>query len=228
MKTILLLKLLICAWLSTAAQAQDFLGPCEKDEYYRGVEERIDSAIGLKPELSLTTLPSFSPESGVRLVGSEVYYVEFQSSLWVEAYPKIFDIRDMDFVSPKVKTKVYHSSLNPDIAHNVMLAYGAAISAARRRDRWGMDGVSYRFTSPGAGCGEAWSPDPETHNATLVQLLELLAKHASLSKPSEMQRSEEAIVKTLKRLEAQRTCSLTLTFIQGGWLCRDIPFWGGP
>lgn len=204
MKTIPLLTLL-CAWLPVAAQAQDALEPCGTEllgEYYQGVEERIDSAIGRRPELSLTTLPSFSPESGVRLVGAEVYYVEFQSSFWADA--NTIDrsgIGHMDFDSPKVRTRVYHSRLDPDIAHDVMQAYGTAISAARESDRIGLDGVSYRFTLPGVGCGGAWSPDPETHNGTLVQLLELLTRHTRLSRPLERQRSEEAIARTLKLLQ---------------------------
>lgn len=201
MKTISLLTVLIIVLAPVTALAQSALEPCEMEflgDYYRGVDRIIDDALGGTPRLSLTTLPSFSPESGVRLFGENIYFVQFGSSFWygVDRSRRGHD----DFSLPKVKTRIYRAKISPLIAERIEQAYTAAIESSRKSDRMGLDGVSYRFTRPGIGCGEAWSPDPDTSNAKLVELVELLAKHAKLSKPREMQRSEEAMAALLSRM----------------------------
>ncbi|MDR2187452.1 MAG: hypothetical protein LBE62_05280 [Azonexus sp.] len=201
MKRFLLLTLPMCILQSNITHAQSVLEPCREyplSEYYQGIEKRVDVAAGAEYQIALTTIPSFFPESAVRLVDSEIYYVKFKPSLWATGNSH------MDFVSPKINIKVYHSPISQENASKIVRIYSAAISSVREQDdAGGLDGTSYYFRTPEAGCGSAWSPEPETDNAILVQLLELLAKHATLSRPQEMKRSEGAISKMIEKIEAR-------------------------
>ena len=204
MKNIPLLAALIMVLAPAPSLAQSALEPCEVEflgDYYRGVDNIIDDAVGSTPRLSLTTLPSFFPEYGVRLVGNYVHLVQFSSSFWYGATS--IDSRGRgrdDFSSTQVKTRTYRAEISASIANRIEQAYTEAIAGSQKSDRVGLDGVSYRFTTPETGCGEAWSPDPDTSNSRLVELSELLAKHAKISKPRQIQRSEEAIATLLTRM----------------------------
>ncbi len=204
MKTISRLAFLTILLVPALALAQSALEPCEIEflgDYYRGVDIIIDDAVGDTPRLSLTTLPSFSPESGVRLAGDHVYFVQFGSSYWygatsIDSHGKGRE----DFPPTQVKTSIHRARISASIADRIEQAYAVAIDGSRKSDRMGLDGVSYRFTKPDIGCGEAWSPDPATANARLVELSELLAKHAKLSNPRQMQRSENAMATLLDQM----------------------------
>ncbi|WP_213605434.1 hypothetical protein [Pseudoxanthomonas japonensis] len=204
MKIISLLIVLTIVLAPTHASAQSALEPCEMEflgDYYRGVDKIIDDAVGDTPRLSLTTLPSFSPESGVRLVGDHIYFVQFGSSFWYGATTVDHSGRGHEeFSSPKVEIRMYRARVSQSIAERIEQAFATAIKSSRKSDRMGLDGVSYRFTKPGLGCGEAWSPDPNTPNARLVELIDVLAKHAKLSESRKMQRSEDAITALLDRV----------------------------
>lgn len=201
MKNIPLLATLIMTLAPAPSLAQSALKPCEVEflvDYYRGVDNIIDDAVGGMPRLSLTTLPSFSPEYGVRLVGDYIHLVQFSSSFWYGATS--IDSRGRgreDFSSTQIETRTYRTEMSASIANRIKQAYTEAIAGSQKSDRMGLDGVSYRFTTPETGCGEAWSPDPDTPNSRLVELSELLANHAKLSKPRQIQRSEEVIATLL-------------------------------
>ncbi len=200
MKKASLLLILVSALLCGRSYAQT-LEPCRQPEflagYYRGVDRVIDNAVGQTPSLSLTTLPSFWAESGVRIVGSDVYFVEFKSSFWGEANSY------GSFASPRIETKTHRAAISPELASRIEEIYAGAIAGASQTDRRGVDGVSYRFSSPRAGCGETWSPEPDTVNARLVELLVLLSNHAKLSNPRDMQRSEESMVHLIRNMDGR-------------------------
>lgn len=207
MKTLiafLLFALACCAIAPARAQA---LEPCKsefEDDYYRGVDQIIDNAIGRQSQLSITTLPSFFAESGLRLVGNDIYFVQLRTSFWSNSFVMDGPGRGHnDFSSPHAATIVYRAALSPEIANRIKQLYGDAITGANKSDRMGLDGVTYRFAIPAVGCAETWSPEPQSPAGHLVELLELLSAHAQLSKPRSMQRSEEAIVQILKTM-AQR------------------------
>ena len=204
MKALSLMIILAAGLHCNSSYAQVALEPCEKLEflagYYTGVDRIIDRAVGQSSQLQLTTLPAFQAESGVRLLATEVYFVQFKSSYWGEA--NNFDEGGhMDFAKPQISTSVSHAPLSPAIARSVERIYARAIASAKKSDRMGADGVSYLFSTPKAGCGEAWSPEPNSPNDHLVRLLELLEKHASLSKPSHLKRNEESIIRLLQTIE---------------------------
>ncbi len=168
--------------------------PCNDfmPEYYGQVDRIVDVAVGKTARLSLTTFPSFYAESGVRLVGADVYFVQLLSFLWAESYaggvgPKV------EFAKVRVKTKTFQAKLRADIADRVEAVYAHAISRVRPSQAQGLDGVTYRFAIPRAGCGEVWSPSNDTPDSRLVMLGELLEKHAQLTTEAELKKNEAAI-----------------------------------
>jgi hypothetical protein len=205
MKKFSFLLIFISLVLCDRACSQNALEPCEREflsNYYSGVDKIIDDAIGQPARLSITTLPSFHAESGVRIVGMNVYYVRFSSSFWSES--SFFDEKSgrggHDFFKPKMRTMVRYAPLKPELAARVAETYAAAIAVTKKSGRLGLDGVSYYFSMPDAGCGQAWSPDSDTFNYRLVELSELLAKHATLPNPQALQRSEKKISRLLNGL----------------------------
>jgi hypothetical protein len=177
------------------------LGPCESEvlrDYFLGVDRIIDDAVSGTPHLSITVIPSFSEEWGVRLVGNDVHLVNFDSSFWFESHSVDRSGHGhLDFSSPRIRTSVYHAALSPEVASRVMQIFSDAIANAREGGSMGLDGVTYRFSVRGVGCRQTWSPPPASAEGRLVEIIQLLSKHAKLEKLDAMQRSEESILGSL-------------------------------
>jgi hypothetical protein len=73
----------LATMLPACASAQDVLEACRAgaDPYEAGVNKIIDSVVAPSFRLQLTTLPSFEPESGLRLVGSRIYLLKSEAAL---------------------------------------------------------------------------------------------------------------------------------------------------
>ncbi|MDB5910765.1 MAG: hypothetical protein JWP34_4879 [Massilia sp.] len=205
MKTRLLL--LGFLWvLHNNAFAQSALEPCLEDfsdAYHGGVNKVIDDAVVRPSSLQLTTFPSFYPESGLRLAGSELYFVELQSSFWGES--QFIDRHGnghMDFKRPKIIPKTRHAPINSAIARRLEHIFSKGITRAKKSDKMGLDGVSFVFSTSGGTCGWAWSPEPRSRNGRLVELMRRLEKHAMFSSPIDLQRSEKAIMRYLEVMES--------------------------
>ena len=175
--------------------------PCSNfmPEYYGQVDSIIDAAVGKTARLSLTTFPSFSAESGVRLIGTDVYFVRLLSFVWAESNagapgPKV------PFSRIRVETETFTANLRPDLADRVEVIYASALSKVRPSKSQGLDGVTYRFAIPRKGCGEVWSPLYDTADGQLVMLNELLEKHAQLTTAAELKKSEDAIENATRSL----------------------------
>lgn len=132
------------------SSAQNALEPCLRDfadAYHAGVNKTINDAVVQRSSLQLTTLPSFQPESGLRLVGTELYFVEFQSFYWGESQ---YIDRDgnghMNFTKPKIITNTRHAPISATVARRVEHIYSKAIAKAKKSDQMGLDGVSYVFS----------------------------------------------------------------------------------
>jgi len=191
--------------LQSCANAQNSLDPCGddfSDAYYNGVVKRIDDAVARKSSLQVTTFPSFQVESGLRLVGSEIYYVEFQNQFWNES--TVWDGKGnghMDFSKPKGTAKARHAPLETSLAARILRLYSKAIAQAAPSNRRGLDGTSYVFSTPDGACGRTWSPEPETHAGQLIELARRLETHTKFSTPNDLHRSEKAIVRYLNTIE---------------------------
>jgi hypothetical protein len=185
--------------------AQNALEPCQDelaDPYHGAVGQVIDKAVARPASLQLTTFPSFEAESGLRLAGTELYFVEFKSSYWGESQ---YLARDgsyrMDFSRPKILTKVRHAPLSAGLAQRVERAYAGSIAKAKKSDWMGLDGVIYLFATSNGACAVAWSPKPRTPNVRLVELMARLEKHTAFSVPLDLQRSEKGISRLLQAIE---------------------------
>lgn len=205
MKRLSVLLIIAIGFLCSRAYAQSELEPCGNEfsgEYYARVDRVIAEAVGQRAQLKLTTIPSFEPESGVRLVGTDVYFVKFLNSLWAEATS--FDeagYGHTDYAKPRISTKVSHAALNTGIVKRVEQAFVQSIVNAKKSDDLGLDGVTYRFSTDKNSCGTTWSPDPESRSGRLVKLLKLLEKHAVLESARDLKNSEDSISLVLDELK---------------------------
>ncbi len=193
---------LACAF-GVRVTAQEALEPCRdrfNDPYHAAVKRVIDNAVAKPARLLLTTVPSFEAESGLRLVGNEIYHVEFPTSFWYESYPKGENGR-MDFTKPRIVGKVRRASLSQDVANRVEQVFANAIAKSKDSGWAGIDGVSYIFATPDNRCAQAWSPKPGSRNGKLVQLMQRMEKHTSFTSPNDLQRSEKSLVRLLEALE---------------------------
>jgi hypothetical protein len=186
--------------------AQNALEPCLQrlaDAYHAGVNKTINDVVVRPSTLQLTTIPSFQPESGLRLVGTELYFVEFPSSYWGDSF--VVDRHGsgrMDFTKPRIVTKTRHAPLSATNARRVEQIYAKAISKAKKSGQIGLDGVTYYFSTSSGACASTWSPEPRTRTGRLVELVSRLAKHTAFSAAIDLQRSEAAIAKLLQSMES--------------------------
>ena len=204
MKTVSLVALFAIALASGASDAQD-LEPCDAQAlvgYDAAVDAIIDKTVGSAASLSVTTIPSFKPESGLRLVGPSVYFVQFQTSLWDQGIRHDGEaIEEVEFSSLPIRARARSAAIAPALAKRIEAVYAKAIAAARASERGGMDGETVRFSIPGIGCGSIWSPEPGTRGAQLVELQQQLARHVHLSTDDDQPRSEEMIAHLVQALE---------------------------
>lgn len=187
------------------ASAQGSLEPCGQDfadGYHTGVNSRIEAAVARKSSLQLTTYPSFEVESGLRLVGPDLYFVEFRTQFWNDSY--VVDrkgVSHMDFTKPKTDVRTSHVRLDPAIAARVERIYSKAIAEAKHSDRGGLDGTTFVFSTQQGACGSTWSPAPGSANGRLVELARRLGTHTRLTAPIDLQRSEKTIIRYLDVIE---------------------------
>lgn len=137
------------------------------------------------------------------MVGSDVYFVELQSSFWADSVAEDGGgSYHMDFSKPRTATKVRRASLAAAVAERVQQVFTKAIVEAKAPGQGGLDGVAYVFTTSGDNCGWAWSPDPQSRNGRLVQLMDRLARHASFTAPLDLARSEKSLIRLVEKIEA--------------------------
>lgn len=195
----------LMAVLHGSACAQNALEPCDvpfSNPYHAGVNKVISGAVAQQARVQLVTLPSFEPESALKLVGSEIYFVGFQSSFWAGSYRvDRHGTGRMDFTKPQIRTRVRHAPISAAVADRVEQLYVTAIAGAKTSNQMGLDGVDYIFSTAGGACGRGWSPAPGSRNHLLIQVMRHLEKHTALSRSADLQRSEKALVQLLQAIE---------------------------
>jgi len=201
-KMLLMLALTICSGATSAGDVLERCGDVH-DPYRDGVSKIIDKAVSQRSSLQLTTIPSFEAESGLRLVGTQLYFVQFQTSFWVGSYPSnLKDGGRMDFLKAKISTKVRDAPMNSILAARVARIYGKAIDHATKARQSGVDGVSFYYSKSDGACAYAWSPKPRTRNGLLVDLHSRLERHTRYVRAADLQRSESDMGKLLQRIES--------------------------
>jgi hypothetical protein len=200
-----LAQLILLGFVQSTALAQSSLEPCRKDftdAYHVGVNKVIDDAVAAPSSLQLTTFPSFQAESGLRLVASRVYFVEFQTSFWGDSY--VVDRKGdgrMDFTKPRTVAKSRNAPLSSDTAQRIEHAYSKAITEATQSGRMGLDGTAYVLSTGKGDCAWAWSPEPNSQNGQLIELMRRLEVHTKFSSAIDLQRSEKSIIRLLNIIE---------------------------
>ncbi|PTU76588.1 hypothetical protein [Pseudomonas mangrovi] len=189
--------------LSLDLMAGEFLEPCSEGTsgYHERVETLIDMASQTtrKNALSLVRRPSFAVESGVRLDDRNlVHAVRFKESLWSEGRRLN---ATLDFSGVQVPVLNDQAPIAPELAERIRRTFGQAILSSRRSERFGLDGVSYSFTLPDAGCASAWSPEPESRSGQLVHLMKLLDAHANAPDPVESEGRIAALLDVLQNVK---------------------------
>lgn len=198
-------QLVVIGFFQSAALAQGSLEPCRNDftdGYHVGVNKVIDDAVAAPSSLQLTTFPSFQAESGLRLVASRIYFVEFQTSFWGDSY--VVDRAGnghMDFTKPRTLAKLRSAQLSADTSQRIGRLYSKAIDEATKSDRMGLDGTAYVLSSAKRACAWAWSPEPSSQNGRLIELMRRLETHAKFSSAMDLQSSEKVIIRLLNAIE---------------------------
>lgn len=204
---IVLFSALLFAGAFRCASAQDSLSLCSDSlpAYYSGVKNVIDGAIGGSFQLSITIFPSFEPEYGLRMAEGTVYLARLRSSFWYSS--NVFDEKARrgyhDFSKPKIAAKIISAPLSANLIDRITKVYAAAILSPIQDTRSTMDGVSYRFELPLAGCGEVSSPSEGTRAYRLISLVNQLGYHAKLSGGRALRQSSQLIERKVVELERQ-------------------------
>ncbi|OEZ58194.1 hypothetical protein [Duganella sp. HH105] len=200
-----LAQLIFLGFFQSTALAQSSLEPCREDfidAYHVGVNKVIDDAVAAPSSLQLTAFPSFQAESGLRLVASRVYFVEFQTSFWGDSY--VVDRKGngrMDFTKPRTVAKSRNALLSLDTAQRIGRMYSKAITEATQSGRMGLDGTAYVLSTGKGDCAWAWSPEPNSQNGQLIELMRRLEAHTKFSSLMDLQRSEKSIIRLLNSIE---------------------------
>jgi hypothetical protein len=172
----------------TCAVADEHLEPCQGHlvEYESRVEALSRAAMPGDVEFFVTVIPSFQPEWSIGVSADKgqffLTHVAFQRSLWgssqVQTGPNTFGY---DFQKPHILTTTKTANISAELHEALRSEWDRSIAGARPSKRIGLDGVMFKFQLSGR-CGSAWSPDPETRNGKLINLVMALALFANNKK----------------------------------------------
>ena len=189
----------------TCAVAGEHLEPCRGHlaEYESRVEALSRAAMPGDVEFLVTVIPSFQPEWSVGVSADNGHFflthVAFQPSLWgssqVQTGPNTFGY---DFQKPQVQTTAKTATISAELHEALRSEWDRSIAGARPSEGIVLDGVTFIFQLSGR-CGSAWSPDTETSNDKLINLVMALALFAD-SKKDPSHATDESVV--LRKLQA--------------------------
>ncbi|UXI66551.1 hypothetical protein [Tahibacter amnicola] len=177
--------------------------PCDStflSAYYQGVDRLLNDAAPGAASLSITVLPAYAPEWGLRLVGNEVIRVRLDKSYWTEV--AIQQMRHPDAtvaVAPAFRPLAQRAVMDGDAVQRILDRYRRAIAAAVPSGRVETDSVTYRITSPQAGSARMWAPEDDTPEAYLAEVIRLLADRVELTTPKDLYNNQTQILSALRR-----------------------------
>jgi hypothetical protein len=188
------------------ASADEHLEPCQGHfaEYESRVEALSRAAMPGDVEFLVTVIPSFKPEWSVGVSADKgrffLTHVVFQPSLWgsslVQTGPNTFGY---DFQKPHVQTTATTANISAGLHEALRSEWDRSIVGARPSEGIGLDGVTFKFQLSGR-CGSAWSPDPETRNGKLIDLVTALAFFADSKKDKSDATGEVVVLRELQAL----------------------------
>jgi len=190
----------------TCAVAGEHLEPCQGHlaEYESRVEALSRGAMPGDVEFLVTVIPSFQPEWSVGVSADKGHFflthVVFQPSLWgssqVQTGPNTFGY---DFQKSHVQTTATTVNISAELHEALRSEWDRSIAGARRSEGIGLDGVTFKFQLSGR-CGSAWSPDPETRNGKLIDLVTALALFADSNRNPSHATGEVVVLRKLQAL----------------------------
>lgn len=201
---------------SASANSAEYehLEPCRVlfPDYESRVESISRAAMPGEVALWVTVIPSFRPEWSVGISTDKgryfVTHVVFKRSLWsrssVATGPNTFSY---DFSKPPVQTTATTANISAVLYEALRSEWSRSIDGVQPvgENTGGngyqevrLDGVKFTFKLSGR-CGSAWSPDPETRNSKLVDLVTALALLAD-SRDGASRTASEDVVRKLREL----------------------------
>jgi hypothetical protein len=203
-RTLLTLVITCCA--DRYAAAEDHLAPCDSQEYEQRVEAIAQATMPGAPELWVTVFPSFTPEwsvsvstvEGRHLLTHVIFDRSFWYSSWVATGP---DTAINDPSKGRARAKAKTTNVSVELYDALRAEWERSIKNARPSESETIivDGVRYAFRLPGQ-CASAWSPDSETRNGKLVDLVSNLARLADTQKSTPVARNEGSVLTKLHEL----------------------------
>lgn len=194
------------------AEEDGHLEPCKV--IFAQYEDRVESisraAMPGEVEFWVTVIPSFRPEWSVGVSSEKGHYfvthVVFRRSLWgrslVQSGPST---STYDFSKPHVRTIAKTASISAELHEALRSEWARSIEDARPADPDPnglegivVDGVTFTFKLS-ERCGSAESPDPDTRNSQLVDLVMALSRLAN-SKGDALRAADEDVVRKLRKL----------------------------
>jgi hypothetical protein len=181
------------------------LQPCSTrpDEYRELLHSELRRQV---PETAIVTflvIPSFRPEYGLVITqgsaDAQVTVVQFVESVWAGSWEKRTTPGPIsqDFSRSRVKTKNYRLPISNDLT--VLLKEILASKTSYTDEPvYGLDGVTYIFSTANGKCGETWSPTKTTRDRLLVETFEKLMKLAEDPGSAYQRAAEPQLLNDLK------------------------------
>jgi len=191
--------------LTSSLRAQDSLEPCDdlgNDEYLAGVDAMLDHGVKGNIVASFTTVPSFTPESGIRITLDDgvyrAHHVFLLESLWASSLlpPDDRSVVRFELSKKELPRKVASAEIPAELADSVISLMQREVEASRKTELMGFDGETYYFRPRLSECASTWSPAPGSHASKLVAITNGLGGIAH-STPGEQREQSIAAVKQL-------------------------------
>jgi hypothetical protein len=143
--------------------------------YETQVKRLINQQVNKETFLSITVIPSFETEWGIRITKNELYYVKFLHSIWYSRANAGSDEGAKAHPEPlKIPVAVHSVPVDGAIVDRIVRVHRRH-RAVPYLHRSGLDGTYYMIETPDATCTSIWSPDANTPDEKMVELAEAIA-----------------------------------------------------
>lgn len=139
---IVLLSILLLCTASNAFGLDLCDADVATDAYKQKVKRLIDQQIKSKTLLSITIIPSFTPEEGIRVTENEIHHVSFQRSLWYSSVVRNVD-KSPDARAPETSIPIESdkSKIDKALVDRLILVYQKHAALASPRGASGLMGL---------------------------------------------------------------------------------------
>lgn len=193
------------------AKWPDQLWPCDMASwsYTAAVDARINASRHPSYLVSFTAFPSFHPEWGIRLSGSDKGYalriVVLLKQIWGRAMEKSMqeEPRTWESYQPQVERLVFRFPVSERLASLLQITVKHAVDDRAPAPFPGVDGTGYQFSYRGSACAGTWSPELPSIPGQLVKTFTELKHLIYTQTPQARARIEKEATADLERLLAQ-------------------------